>query len=226
MVEGFSRQTPATWTREFARLDIIQVASLVVALATVVFTTYMLSRQVRQMEHERNALAILDAIDRLTSSEVVNVFLQLRDVDKRYPTDKDIREKFFGSADEHALNQVGQFVETIACLARRDVLDVTLIVDAVGFMLRERWATIKPFVIHWRTTTTTSSSSRTSSGWPTTAPGGETSRGHERPTTIRSNSRRLVDRRYHAPIFDDLAFWSRVRSAARVLRSRAVRECG
>jgi hypothetical protein len=133
------------------RLDIIQIASLVVALATVVFTTYMLSRQVRQMEHERNALAILDAIDRLTSSEVVNVFLQLRDVDKRYPTDKDIREKFFGSPDEHALNQVGQFVETIACLARREVLDVTLIVDAVGFMLRERWATIKPFVMHWRT---------------------------------------------------------------------------
>ena len=62
-------------------MDIIQIASLVVALATVVFTTYMLSRQVRQMEHERNALAILDATDRLTSSEVVNVFLQLRDVD-------------------------------------------------------------------------------------------------------------------------------------------------
>ena len=131
-------------------MDIIQIASLVVALATVVFTTYMLSRQVRQMEHERNALAILEAIDRLTSPEMVNVFVQLRDVEKRFPTDKDIRERFFGSPDEHALNQVGQFVETIACLARREVLDVTLIVDAIGFMLRERWATIKPFVLHWR----------------------------------------------------------------------------
>ena len=128
----------------------VPVASLVIAFVTVVFTTYMLSRQVRQMEHERNALAILEAIDRLTSTEVVNVFTQLRGVEQRYPTDKDIADHFFGSVDEHALNMVGQFVETIACLARREVLDVTLICDAVGFMLRERWATIAPFVAHWR----------------------------------------------------------------------------
>ena len=133
------------------RLDqIVPVASLIIAFATVVFTTYMLARQVRQMEHERNALAILDAIDRLTSTDVVDVFTQLRGVEERYLTDNDIKEKFFGSADERALAQVGQFVETIACLARREVLDVTLIVDAVGWTLRQRWATIKPFVMHWR----------------------------------------------------------------------------
>ena len=131
-------------------MDFVQVASLVIAFAAVVFTTYMLARQVRQMEHERNALAILDAIDRLTSTEVVNVFTQLRGVSERYPTDNDITEKFFGSDDERALAQVGQFVETIACLARREVLDVTLIVDAVGWTLRQRWASIKPFVLHWR----------------------------------------------------------------------------
>ena len=128
----------------------ISIATLVIAFATVVFTTYMLSRQVRQMEHERNALAILEAIDRLTSTEVVDVFTQLRGVDTRYPTDKDITERFFGSADERALAMVGQFVETIACLARREVLDVTLIVDAVGWTVRQRWGSIKPFVFHWR----------------------------------------------------------------------------
>jgi hypothetical protein len=128
----------------------VPVATLVVAFATVVFTTYMLSRQVRQMEHERNALAILEAIDRLTSTEVVDVFTQLRGVEQRFATDKDLAERFAGSDDERALNMVGQFVETIACLARREVLDVTLICDAVGFMLRSRWATIEPFVVHWR----------------------------------------------------------------------------
>jgi hypothetical protein len=142
---------PATWTRELCCLDqFVPIATLVIAFATVVFTTYMLSRQVRQMEHERNALAILEAIDRLTSTEVVDVFTQLRGVDRRYPTDKDFAERFCGSDDERALNMVGQFVETIACLARREVVDVTLICDAVGYMLRERWATIEPFVMHWR----------------------------------------------------------------------------
>lgn len=128
----------------------VPIASLVIAFVTVVFTTYMLSRQVRQMEHERNALAILEAIDRLTSTEVVNVFTQLRGVAERYPTDKDMADRFFGSDDERALTMVGQFVETIACLARREVLDVTLLCDAIGYMLRERWATIAPFVTHWR----------------------------------------------------------------------------
>ena len=41
---------------------------------------------------------------------------------------------------------VAQYVETVACLARRRVLDASLLVDAVGFMLRSRWNTILPFV--------------------------------------------------------------------------------
>lgn len=41
---------------------------------------------------------------------------------------------------------VAQYVETVATLARRRVLDASLIVDAVGFMLRSRWGTILPFV--------------------------------------------------------------------------------
>ena len=41
---------------------------------------------------------------------------------------------------------VAQYVETVACLARRNVLEPSLRVDAVGFMLRRRWNTILPFV--------------------------------------------------------------------------------
>jgi len=125
-------------------------ASLIIAFATVVFTTLMLSRQVRQMEHERNALAIIEAIDRLSSPHMVRTFTQLRDVASRYPTDADIGERFPGSQDDNALTEVGQYVETIACLARRQVLDPSLLVDAVGLMLRARWALIREFVYHLR----------------------------------------------------------------------------
>lgn len=45
---------------------------------------------------------------------------------------------------------VAQYVETVACLSRRRVLDASLLVDAVGFMLRSRWNTILPFVERWR----------------------------------------------------------------------------
>lgn len=128
----------------------LSVASLIIAFATVVFTTYMLGRQVRQMEHERNALAILEAIDRLSSVEVARVFATLQGVNERYKTEADIKARFFGSADEEAIFAVTQFVETIATLARRDVLDPSLIVDSVGYMLRTRWASIAQFVELWR----------------------------------------------------------------------------
>jgi len=39
-----------------------------------------------------------------------------------------------------------QFVETVACLARRRVLDPSLIVDAVGLVLRYRWNSIREFI--------------------------------------------------------------------------------
>lgn len=129
---------------------ITPAASLVIAFATVVFTTLMLSRQVRQMEHERNALAILEAIDRLSSPHMVSTFTQLEGVAARYPTDADLAQNFKGSQDDAALTQVGQYVETIACLARREVLDASLLVDAVGLMLRTRWATVRDFVYHLR----------------------------------------------------------------------------
>lgn len=129
---------------------ITPAASLVIAFATVVFTTLMLSRQVRQMEHERNALAIIEAIDRLSSAHMVRTFAQLDGVAERYATDADLAQRFKGSQDDAALTQVGQYVETIACLARREVLDASLLVDAVGLMLRTRWATIREFVYHLR----------------------------------------------------------------------------
>jgi hypothetical protein len=128
-------------------LDVlIPLISTLVALAAVVFTTLMMAHQARQMEHERNALALIEAIDRISSPEVVTAFEVLRGVNERYPTEADMREKFPGSADERSLFVVGQFIETVACLARRDVLDVSLIVDAVGLLIRTRWAMIQPFI--------------------------------------------------------------------------------
>jgi hypothetical protein len=41
---------------------------------------------------------------------------------------------------------VAQFIETVACLARRRVLDPSLLVDAVGLHLRGRWNDIRTFV--------------------------------------------------------------------------------
>lgn len=125
---------------------VLPLLSTLVALAAVIFTTMMMARQTRQIEHERNALALIEAIDRLSSPEVVTAFYELAGVNERYPTDDDLRQKFPGSADERALFVVAQFIETIACLARREVLDASLIVDAVGLLLRTRWAMIQPFV--------------------------------------------------------------------------------
>lgn len=130
--------------------QIAPIGSLLIAFVTVVFTTLMLARQVRQMEHERNALAILQAIERLTSPPIVHVFTQLRGVDQRFPTDQELRERYESSADQEYLNMVGQYVETIAALARRQVLDPSLIVDAVGLMIRRRWALIRDFVYRLR----------------------------------------------------------------------------
>ena len=121
-------------------------ASVGVAVLAVVLTTLLLGRQVRQMEHERNALAMLEAIKRLTDPRVVEIFDRLREVNERYPADTDILERYRGSADQRDFLIVGQYVETVACLARRRVLDASLLCDAVGMALRQRWATIRPFV--------------------------------------------------------------------------------
>jgi hypothetical protein len=130
--------------------NLVPIVSTVIAFATVLFTTIMMARQTREIAHERNALALIEAIGGFSSPNVVQAFEDLRGVEKRYPTEADFRARFFGSADERALFVVGQFVETIACLARREVLDVTLIVDAVGLLLRTRWESIRPFIELYR----------------------------------------------------------------------------
>src|SRR5579863_6487962 len=114
----------------------VPIVSTIIAFATVLFTTIMMARQTKEIAHERNALALIEAIGGFSSPNVVQAFEDLRGVEKRYPTEADFRARFFGSDDERSLFVVGQFVETIACLARREVLDVTLIVDAVGLLLR------------------------------------------------------------------------------------------
>ncbi len=125
-------------------------ASIVVSLIALGISAVLLTRQNKQLEHERNALAILDAIARLTDPAIVGAFAQLEGIGGRYPDDESVRRSFIGSADDRALVLVAQYVETVACLARRRVLDASLLVDAVGFMLRSRWDAIRPFVERWR----------------------------------------------------------------------------
>ncbi len=121
-------------------------SSVVVSLVALGFSSFLLTRQNKQLEHERNAVAILEAIGRLTDPAIVAAFGQLEGIANRYTNEDTLLAEFEGSADDQALVLVAQYVETIACLARRRVLDVSLLVDAVGFMLRSRWNTILPFV--------------------------------------------------------------------------------
>lgn len=45
---------------------------------------------------------------------------------------------------------MSSYIETIACLARRGVLDPSLLVDAVGLMIRRRWAVVRSFTLRRR----------------------------------------------------------------------------
>lgn len=126
--------------------QIFAAASVAVSLVALGFSTALLARQNKHLEHERNAIAILEAIGQLTDPAIIEAFAQLEGIAGRYPDDQTVVRDFEGSPDDHALLLVAQYVETVACLARRRVLDASLIVDAVGFMLRSRWNTILPFV--------------------------------------------------------------------------------
>ncbi|MBV8117522.1 MAG: DUF4760 domain-containing protein [Candidatus Eremiobacteraeota bacterium] len=126
--------------------QIFAAVSIVVSLVALGLSTLLLTRQTKQIEHERNALAILDAIARITDPMIVGAFAQLEGIGERYGDDDQVRYRFSGSSDDQSLVLVAQYVETVACLARRGVLDPSLLVDAVGFMLRSRWETIRPFV--------------------------------------------------------------------------------
>ncbi|MBV9648335.1 MAG: DUF4760 domain-containing protein [Candidatus Eremiobacteraeota bacterium] len=130
--------------------QILSAASVIVAALAMVVTATLLIRQNKQLEHERNALAILEAISRLTDPVAIAAFESLEGVEKRYDTDEAVLTRFEDSPDDRALLLVAQYFETVACLARRRVLDATLLVDAVGLMLRTRWNTIRPFVMRLR----------------------------------------------------------------------------
>jgi len=129
---------------------IVPIVSLIVAFATVIVTAIFMQRQAREMAHERNALALLEAIDRLTSPELIAAFDELTNVNERYTTDEDFVARYPGSSDSRANFVVGQMMETVACLARREVLDASLIVDAVGHMVRSRWNALQPFIVRRR----------------------------------------------------------------------------
>lgn len=128
----------------FAALSVL-VSALALGLSTV-----LLARQNRHLEHERNALAILEAVSRITDSAAVDAFDTLQGVEMRFSTDQAIVERFDDSPEDHALLLVTQYFETVATLARRRVLDASLLVDCVGYLIRLRWNTIRPFVEHLR----------------------------------------------------------------------------
>lgn len=126
------------------------LASIVVSVGALAVSTFMLARQNRHLEHERNALALLEAINRLTDAGAMAAFEGLEGVHQRYPTDEDILTRYDDSDDDRALLLVAQYFETVATLARRGVLDASLLVDAIGYMIRVRWDTIREFIYHLR----------------------------------------------------------------------------
>lgn len=129
---------------------LLSSVSVIVAVLALVFTTLLLSRQLRHMEHERNAIAIMEAVERLTARELVDALRRLRGVNERYPDDKTLLNDFNDSQDEHDVYTVASLMETIAVLARRGVLDPSLIVDAYGFGIRMHWMSIRDFVERYR----------------------------------------------------------------------------
>jgi hypothetical protein len=130
--------------------EVAPLASVFIAFLAVVVTAWLMHRQAGEMANERNALAILEAIDKISSPHIVAAFEQLEGVNDRYPTDEAIRSAYPRSVDARADFVVGQYMETVSCLARREVLDASLIVDAVGLLIRTRWASIEPFVARQR----------------------------------------------------------------------------
>ena len=111
-------------------------SSVAVSLIALGLSTVLLTRQNKQIEHERNALAILDAIARLTDPAIVARSRSSKIIGARYPDDEPRAPRFRRLARRSRAVLVAQYVETVACLARRRVLDASLLVDAVGFMLR------------------------------------------------------------------------------------------
>ena len=66
-------------------------ASVIVSLIALGLSSSLLTRQNKQLEHERNALAILDAIGRLTDSTIGLAFAQLEGIADRFPDDDSVR---------------------------------------------------------------------------------------------------------------------------------------
>lgn len=125
-------------------------ASVIVAVVALVVSSVLLARQARHMEHERNAVVVLEAVKRLTDPLMIDVFGRLAGISERYPTDDDIVARYRGSQDERDMSLVSAYIEAIACLARREVIDLSLLVDAVGLGLRRRWAIVRDFTYRRR----------------------------------------------------------------------------
>lgn len=125
---------------------ILSAASVLVAVIALGISTLLLARQNKQLEHERNAGAVLAAAAQLAEPAIVQAFDDLEGIERRYPSDEEVRRSFDDSSDDRALTIVAQYVETVAALARRGVLDPSLLAESVGFLLIARWITIHRFV--------------------------------------------------------------------------------
>jgi len=126
--------------------QILSLTSVGVAVAALVASSVLLVRQTRHMEAERNASTVLEAVKRITDPAMVEVFTRLRGIDERYPTDDAICSRYPGSQDERDMQAVSAYIGTVACLARRGVIDASLLADALGYGVRLRWSIVRDFV--------------------------------------------------------------------------------
>lgn len=130
--------------------SLLSAASVLVAVLALAVTSLLLVRQSREIAHERNATALLEATARMNDPVILDVFARLQDLSERYATDEAVRERFAGSVDESDFRLITPYMETVACLARRRVIDASLIADTMGRAVRRRWLTIEPFVARQR----------------------------------------------------------------------------
>lgn len=128
----------------------LSAASVIVAVLGLTVSSFLIIRQAREMEHERNAVALLEATARINDPVILEVFERLEGIAERYPDDAAVRERYPVSRDHSDFQLVASYIETVACLARRRVIDASLIADTLGRVLRRRWLTIAPFVEHLR----------------------------------------------------------------------------
>jgi len=128
----------------------VSIASVGVAVVALFVSSLIMLRHASHMEAERNAMAMLEAVKRITDPVITDTFERLVGIETRYPTDEDVRTRYPDSQDQRDMQVVSAYIGAVGCLARRGVIDPSLLADAVGLGIRRRWAVIREFVLHAR----------------------------------------------------------------------------